>query len=626
MPYTLSDAAKARRSELDLVRVLPELLTHHMEKRPDLPLFTFWLPTEKTWKTINVKETVEQITRWRHALVKEGLTKGDRCAMLLPNGINAILFDQSVLANALVPVPLHAVDTAGSSSYIINDSGAKLLVTGRLNRWEAIRDTEDHPALKTVVITGEPVQEHQDGDVRVVGLDQWLTEGNGTELPAGPEPQDLAALVYTSGTTGKPKGVMLTHRAILANVTGVLQNICPEPEDVWLSFLPLSHTFERTTTYYTAMGFGNRVAFNRNIGLLADDLKVIRPTILMSVPRIYEKVYDKIQDALVKKPAFVQKLFHTAVDVGYRRFCRENGLPVQGGFLSLFDPLIAGFLDKKVGAGIRDIFGGRPRIFISGGAAFNPEVSRTFLGLGINILQGYGMTETAPIMSVNKVGDNHPQTVGPALVNIEVRVGENDELQMRGPSLMNGYWNRPADTKAVFTEDGWLRTGDQADIFSDGHIRIKGRIKEIIVTSTGEKVPPADLEQALESDHLVSQAMVVGENRPYIAALVVLNAQEWKKLAAELKLDADDPLSLETRAARQAVLRRVKAAAAGFPNYAVPRQVRLFLEPWSIENGLMTPTLKLKRGPMRIRFADAIESLYAVTLQLGWRLTRNRSE
>lgn len=611
MTYTLSDAAKTRRSELDLVRVLPELLTHHMEKRPDLPLFTFWLPTEKTWKTINVKETVEQITRWRHALVKEGLTKGDRCAMLLPNGINAILFDQSVLANALVPVPLHAVDTAGSSSYIINDSGAKLLVTGRLNRWEAIRDTEDHPALKTVVITGEPVQEHQDGDVRVVGLDQWLTEGNGTELPAGPEPQDLAALVYTSGTTGKPKGVMLTHRAILANVTGVLQNICPEPEDVWLSFLPLSHTFERTTTYYTAMGFGNRVAFNRNIGLLADDLKVIQPTILMSVPRIYEKVYDKIQDALVKKPAFVQKLFHTAVDVGYRRFCRENGLPVQGGFLSLFDPLIAGFLDKKVGAGIRGIFGGRPRIFISGGAAFNPEVSRTFLGLGINILQGYGMTETAPIMSVNKVGDNHPQTVGPALVNIEVRVGENDELQMRGPSLMNGYWNRPADTKAVFTEDGWLRTGDQADIFSDGHIRIKGRIKEIIVTSTGEKVPPADLEQALESDHLVSQAMVVGENRPYIAALVVLNAQEWKKLAAELKLDADDPLSLETRAARQAVLRRVKAAAAGFPNYAVPRQVRLFLEPWSIENGLMTPTLKLKRGPMRIRFADAIESLYA---------------
>ena len=611
MTYTLSDTAKARRSELDLVRVLPELLTHHMEKRPDLPLFTFWQPSEKVWKTVTVKETVAEVTRWRHALAKEGLTKGDRCAMLLPNGINAVYFDQSVLANALVPVPLHAVDTAGSSSYILNDSGAKLLVTGRLNRWEAIRDTEAHPALRTVVITGEPVEEHKDGDIRVVGLEAWLTEGTGGELPAGPEPLDLAALVYTSGTTGKPKGVMLTHRAILANVTGVLQNLCPEPDDVWFSFLPLSHTFERTTTYYTAMGYGNRIAFNRNIGLLADDLKVIRPTIMMSVPRIYEKVYDKIQDALVKKPAFVQKLFHTAVDVGYRRFCRENGLPAAGGFLSLFDPLIAGFLDKKVGAGIRGIFGGRPRIFISGGAAFNPEVSRTFLGLGINILQGYGMTETAPIISVNKIGDNHPQTVGPALVNVEVRTGDNDELQVRGPSVMSGYWNRPADTKAVFTEDGWLKTGDQADIFSDGHIRIKGRIKEIIVTSTGEKVPPADLEQALECDHLVSQAMVVGENRPYIAALVVLNAQEWKKLAAELKLDAEDPASLTARTARQAVLRRVKAAAAGFPNYAVPRQVRLYLDPWTIENGLMTPTLKLKRGPMRTRFADDIESLYA---------------
>ncbi len=610
MTFQLSDAAKARRSELDLVRVLPELLTHHLEKRADLPLFTFWKPAEKVWQTYTVKETHDEVTRWRHALAQTGLTKGDRCAMLLPNGINAILFDQSVLSNALVPVPLHAVDTAGSSSYIINDSGAKILVTGRLNRWEAIRDTEAHPTLKTVVITGDPVETHDDAGIRVIGLDAWLTEGVGSELPAGPEPTDLAALVYTSGTTGKPKGVMLTHRAILANVTGVLQNLCPEPDDVWFSFLPLSHTFERTTTYYTAMGCGNRVGFNRNIGLLADDLKVIRPSIMMSVPRIYEKIYDKIQDALVKKSPFVQKLFHTAVDVGYRRFCRENGLPVQGGLLSLFDPLIGPLLDKKVGAGIRSIFGGRPRIFISGGAAFNPEVSRTFLGLGVNILQGYGMTETAPIMSVNKVGDNHPQTVGPALVNIEVRIGENDELQMRGPSLMSGYWNRPADTKAVFTEDGWLKTGDQADIFSDGHIRIKGRIKEIIVTSTGEKVPPADLEQALETDHLVSQAMAVGENRPYIAALVVLNSDQWKLLAQELKLDPKDPASLQTRAARQAVLRRVKAAAAGFPNYAVPRQVKLYLEPWTIENGLMTPTLKLKRGPMRSRFADDIDSLY----------------
>ena len=281
-----------------------------------------------------------------------------------------------------------------------------------------------------------------------------------------------------------------------------------------------------------------------------------------------------------------------------------------GGLLALLDPLFAGFLDKKVGAGIRSVFGGRPHIFIAGGAAFNPQVSKTFLGLGVNIMQGYGMTETSPIIAVNKEGFNHPATVGVALPNVEIRLGENDELQVRGPSVMLGYWNRPADTKAVFTDDGWLKTGDQADIYADGHVRIKGRIKEIIVTSTGEKVPPADLEQALENDHLISQAMVFGENKPFIGALVVLNPERWKELATELKLNADDPASLNDRAARQAVLKRVKAAAARFPNYAVPRSVKLMLEPWTIDNGLLTPTLKLKRGPIKARFADAIDAVY----------------
>ena len=232
------------------------------------------------------------------------------------------------------------------------------------------------------------------------------------------------------------------------------------------------------------------------------------------------------------------------------------------------------------------------------------------MGLGVNIMQGYGMTETSPIIAVNKEGFNHPATVGVALPNVEIRLGENDELQVRGPSVMLGYWNRPADTKAVFTDDGWLKTGDQADIYADGHVRIKGRIKEIIVTSTGEKVPPADLEQALENDHLISQAMVFGENKPFIGALVVLNPERWKELATELKLNADDPASLNNRAARQAVLKRVKAAAARFPNYAVPRSVKLMLEPWTIDNGLLTPTLKLKRGPIKARFADAIDAVY----------------
>lgn len=236
MNKPLSAAALERRRELDLLRTLPELLTHHLEKRADMPIYTQWSAKEKTWKTYSVKETVDRVNVWRHALAAEGLNRGERVAMLLPNCFTAVVFDQAALACALTPVPLHAVDTAGSSSYIMNDSQARVLVTAKKAKWEAIRDTEPHSFLKTVVITDDEVQDHKEDGIRVVGVEAWLAGGAGAELPAGPEPTDLAALVYTSGTTGKPKGVMLTHRAILANVTGVLQNVCPEAEDVWFSF------------------------------------------------------------------------------------------------------------------------------------------------------------------------------------------------------------------------------------------------------------------------------------------------------------------------------------------------------------------------------------------------------
>ena len=257
-------------------------------------------------------------------------------------------------------------------------------------------------------------------------------------------------------------------------------------------------------------------------------------------------------------------------------------------------------------------FGGvHPHAFISGGAALNQTVARTFIALGIPIYQGYGMTETSPILSVNKEHGNDPSTVGPALPNVEMRLGENDELQVRGPSVMRGYWKREDATREVFTEDGWLRTGDQADILPNGYVRIKGRIKEIIVTSTGEKIPPADLEMAIENDPLFAQVMAVGEDLPYISALIVLEKRAWEDLAKELSLDPNDPASLSSKAATHAVLRRVKKLTRGFAQYGVPRSVILTLEPWTIENGMLTPTLKLKRRIIKARYQDAIANLYA---------------
>ena len=498
-PQNLADDGLERIKALDVLTTLPELLTHHLTVRPDDVAYKVYDNASKSWKDLTFKNVYDQVHAWRHAFAaRSELVRGDRVAMLLPNCPEAVFFDLSALSNTLVPVPLHAIDTPKSSAFILNDSGAKVLVTNKLLKWKQIREAAETPEIRLVVITDDKDCDDLEAPIPVMTKETFLKLGETSQLPKeAPKATDLAALVYTSGTTGNPKGVMLTHRNVISNIQGVLKNLQPSGHETFLSFLPLSHTFERTTSYYLALGLGYTTAFNRSIANLQADFREIRPTVLMSVPRVYEMIYAKLQDGLAKKSKFVRYLFDWAVEVGWRRFCRENGLPVESSSRAWLDPFVADFLDKKVGSQLRAVFGDRIHLYISGGAALSPAVARTFFALGVPIYQGYGMTETSPIISVNKVGHNHPNTVGPALPNIEVRLGEGDELQVRGPTVMKGYWNREEATKAIFTEDGWLRTGDVCTIYPDGNIRITGRIKEIIVTSTGEKVPPADLESAI---------------------------------------------------------------------------------------------------------------------------------
>lgn len=604
------EAGLERIRDLDVLSTIPEMLALQVEKRPDAVGWKSWDPVKKSWRDWTFRQGYDEVQRWRHAFAGLGLTRGTRVAMLLPNCIEAVLFDQAALANALTPVPLHAIDTPKSSAYILNDSGAEVLVTNKKLKWRLVREADELPNLKLVVITDDDFADDPDADIPMLSLETWLAKTPDAPLPPGPRSTDLAALVYTSGTTGNPKGVMLTHRNVLSNLRGVLQSLQPYADETLLSFLPLSHTFERTASYYLAVGTGLTLAFNRSIATLADDLKSIRPTILMSVPRVYDMIYGKLRDGLAKKPAYVRYLFNWAVEVGWRRFCRENGLPIEPSGRAWLDPLVAGFLDKKIGKQLRSVFGDRIHLYISGGAALNPAVAKVFLGLGVPIFQGYGMTETSPIIAVNKVGQNHPSTVGPKLDNIEVKLGDGGELLVRGPSVMQGYWHREEATRAILSDDGWLSTGDVAEIYQDGCIRITGRIKEIIVTSTGEKVPPADLEAAVETDPLFAQTLAVGDDRICIALVAVVNPDEWQRLCAELKLDPEDPKSLDSREAQQAALKRIKKAAADFPNYGVPRLVKLVREPWTIENGMLTPTLKLKRSIITRRYASDIDALY----------------
>lgn len=594
---------------LENLTTLPQLLVNSVERYGEREALRQFDKETKSWHSLSYAQLMARVMEWRRAYAAMNLERGTRIGILMPNSIDHACADQAALANGLVPVPLHAIDTPGASAFILSDSRAQVLVTNKLTRWKQIQaaggDLQD---LTAVIITEDEVDD-ETGMVR--GLSEWLAAGTHVvELPEGSKEDDLAGIVYTSGTTGRPKGVMLTHGNIVSNVKATLECVFPQVGDIFLSFLPLSHTFERTAGYYLALATGCTIAYNRSVLLLADDLKTIRPTVIISVPRVYERIFARVQDKLKKSRPAARYLFDWAVEIGWRDFCRRNHLPVEHTGRAWLDGLMRPLV-RKVSSTLLDQFGGRLRIAISGGAALSSKVARTFCGLGLPIIQGYGMTEASPIIAGNNRTLNQPNTVGKPFNNVEVRLGEGDEIQIKGPSITRGYWNRPDATADAFTEDGWFRTGDVGGFNELGLLSIKGRIKEIIVTSTGEKVPPADLEAAIETDPLFSQCYVIGENRPYLSLITVVNPDEWASFAKSCGVDPADPASLDNPSVKTSALKRAKTAAGEFPHYALPRAVVLTQEPWTIENGLITPTLKLKRGPLSKKFANVIAQLYA---------------
>jgi long-chain acyl-CoA synthetase len=604
----MDDVAQRKGSGLDEVRTLPALLRWRIAATPLVEAYRHFDRHAGGWISYSWREIGQLIERWSWALDKEGLARGDRVAILVPNGIEHVAMDQAALSRGFVPVPLHAIDNPESIVYIIEDSGARMLLVDTLDRWRKLAAADDRLAsLKRVVcVSADATAEPSDG--RVMALPPWL---NGGRAPAGGDaraadvkPTDLAAIVYTSGTTGRPKGVMLSHANVIANVKASHERLPATANDVFLSFLPLSHTFERTAGYYYPIAVGAAVVYARSTQHLPEDLKTVRPTILISVPRIYERFYAKIMELRAAASWPERAALDLALKIGGRRLDTRQGCGHGPAFL---DDLLWPVLKRAVADKVLAQLGGRLRVAVSGGAPIAEPIIRLFLSLGLDVLQGYGMTETSPVVAVNTPDDNDPRTVGRPLDGIEVRIGDNEELLVRGPSVMVGYWRRPEETRKAIEADGWLHTGDQARI-EGGRITITGRIKDIIVTSTGEKIAPVDLETAIMSDPLFEQAMVIGEGRPYLAALVVLNGEEWQRAAPRLGEAAGPPPSKERQQAF--LLQRIAEVLRGFPAYATPRGVWWTTEPWTIAAGLLTPTLKIKRPAMEQRFANEIAALY----------------
>jgi long-chain acyl-CoA synthetase len=590
---------------------LDGVFARRLHRSPDGLAYQYHDKASKEWKSYTWAEMAAQIARWQKALADEGFREEDRVAVLLRNCPEWVMWDQAALSLGLVTVPLYTDDRPDNIAYILEEAGVKALLVQDAGRWKRlvpVLPEESDGRLKRVVLLdgGKEAEKFVRNDDRIRLARDWLPDDGGElRVRKKADPQSLASIVYTSGTTGRSKGVMLSHHNMLAVAHGGLTLLDCYEEDVFLSFLPLSHTLERTAGYYLPIMAGASVAYARSVAQLGDDLQKIRPTVLIAVPRIFERVYGKIKDQLKKKPAIAGKLFQMAVEVGWVRFLHQQGRGRWSPKLLLW-PL----LNKLVASNVVAKMGGRLRAAVSGGAPLSPDIARVFIGLGIPIVQGYGLTETSPVISVNSLEDNVPESVGVPIRGTEVRIGESDELLVRGPGVMAGYWNNHKATTETIDPDGWLHTGDQARI-ENNHIFITGRLKDILVLSNGEKIPPADMEMAISLDPIIEQVMVVGEGRPYLTALVVLNEDNWPALAQEYGLDPADPASLDDRKLHAGVLRRIKASLKDFPGYAKIRQLRLLLEPWTIESGLITPTLKVKRPKVLEKYAAEVESMYS---------------
>jgi len=583
---------------------LDGLFRERVKRTPDAIAYRAYNEPHNNWRDYTWAQIDHQVARWQAALEKDGIKAGDRVAVMLRNCPEWVIYDQAALGLGLVVVPLYTQDRAENVAYIIQDSGCKALLIEGAEQWQGLSEVKGQLASLVRILTILPVPNA--GETRLRSLGEWLPDQGGATRHLARDRNALATIVYTSGTTGRPKGVMLSHYNILSNAAAASSEVLTTgPDDVLLSFLPLSHTFERTCGYYLTIMSGATNTYSRGIPVLADDLQAVRPTILISVPRIYERVYGRIRTALDEGSPLKKKLFLLAVDVGYARFEHAQGRgPWKASFLLW--PVLHALVAKKILARL----GGRMRAAISGGAALPPEISRVFIGLGLTVLQGYGLTETSPIACANRPEDNMPASVGRAIPGVQVRIGENNALMIKGPNIMLGYWNNPEATRAMIGPDDWLNSGDTARIDGQGHVFITGRLKEIIVLSNGEKVPPVDVESAIARDPLFEQVMLLGEGKPYLSVMAVLNGDHWKKLCTERGLNAA-PRTMASKQVEEILLSRITTQMKEFPGYAQVRRVSATLDAWTVENGLLTPTLKLKRAKVMEKFNAEIDGMYA---------------
>jgi long-chain acyl-CoA synthetase len=583
-------------SNIDAANSLPEAFFHTAKQHAAIP--AQWYRKQGEYLPITYAQLATRIRHVAAGLIKAGIKAGDRVGLLMENRPEWAVADYAILSIGAVTVPLYCSYRPQDMSYVLNDSGVIAIFTsgGKLLRdlliavescshirhIYAIENTADSDSVETLFsLEGvEPDQEKLDERLSKIDRDM------------------LATLIYTSGTTANPKGVMLTHGNIIANLEAVPGVIDVNDDDRMLSFLPLAHVLERTCGHFLVYSYGLSVAFAERPDTVAKNLTEAHPTFMITVPRILEVVRSRLLGQVAKQSALKQRLFHSY----YNLAGKESLGPIGRLMLKL--------LDKIVGQKIRDRFGGMLRVMISGGAPLSIEVGEFFEALGLPVLEGYGLTESSPLISGNLFHDRRIGMVGPAVKGVEIKIAEDGEILARGANIMSGYWkNRKATKEALI--DGWLHTGDIGILDENGYLTITDRKKDIIINSGGENIAPQRIEGTLVLDEMIDQAIVFGDQKPYLVALIAPNQRACIIWAKEQGLPETDWDHLcDSKILKKCLQTNINRILKPLNPFEQIRRIHLLHQPFTIESGLLTPTMKIKRRKIYERYGDTLESLY----------------
>lgn len=588
--------------------------------------------TDASYEPISWDQVSDDVHNLAAYLVKQGVEQGDRVAILSENRYEWAVVDIALQLIGAINVSLYTSLPAKQCEYILQDSGAKIFFVSTGIQLKKARDVfENCEDLQMVIAFDEPKVKRYMNEPYVGLFEKVMAEG----LKAFPDyeqairkrskvvsPEDIATLIYTSGTTGKPKGVMLTHRNIVSNIKAAHQQIEITEEDRCLSFLPLCHSFERTAGYYAMAAGGAEIYYAESVDTVAKNMTEASPTIIMSVPRLFEKIYNLISKSVEEGTAVKQKIFDWAQEVGRKYSEGKRGLTsVQK---TLADKLVFDKLKQRTG--------GRIRFFVSGGAALPAKIGQFFMGAGLHIIEGYGLTETSPIMCCNTYGDEKMGAVGKVLPGVTVAIqrlednkiiselsgedyptnhtSEQGEILCKGPNVMKGYWKNEEATKEMIDDEGYLHTGDVGR-FVDGKLEITDRIKHMIVNAGGKNIYPGPIEDLFKTSKWIDQLVVVGERRPYMAALIVPNFEALEEQAQKEGLSYTSMEELLAKEEIQNIYRReIRHYSGELASHEKVRDFRLVSTEFTVETGELTPTLKIKRRIIEDKFGHLIEDIF----------------